>query len=269
MRTLLIDNDIERGGSLRRVLSGQGFSVDWVRDAEAGQLAFAGAYYALVLIAVGLPGIGGIAVLKSIRARGATVPVMTLAARDTDACIRSLDSGADDCLHSALETVEVLARIRAVLRRRAGHATSRIGSKTLSLDLETRTLCFMGTASSLSVREFALMHTLLERPGSLLSRAQLEDRIYGWGKEVESNALDVLIHQIRKRFGRSVIVNVRGGGWMAGGENADAVARAASGGRHRSSSSKRPDRDALPTAAALHAARGRAAAERARKWTTA
>ncbi|HEF5875086.1 TPA: response regulator transcription factor [Burkholderia cenocepacia] len=269
MRTLLIDNDIERGDGLRRALTGQGFSVDWVRDAEAGQLAFAGTYYALVLIAVGLPGIGGIAVLKSIRARGATVPVMTLAARDTDACIRSLDNGADDCLHSALETGEVLARVRAVLRRRAGHATSRIGSKTLSLDLETRTLCFMGAVSSLSVREFALMHALLERPGSLRSRAQLEDRIYGWGKEVESNALDVLIHQIRKRFGRSLIVNVRGGGWMAGGENADADARAESDGRRRASASKRPDRDAPPTAAIIHAARGRAAAERARNWTTA
>ncbi|WP_341772541.1 response regulator transcription factor [Burkholderia latens] len=265
----MIDDDIERGQSLRRALTGHGFSVDWVRDPQAGQLAFAGTYYALVLIAVGLPGIGGIAVLKWIRARGATVPVMTLAACDTDACIRSLDNGADDCLHSALETAEVLARVRAVLRRRAGHATSRIGSKTLSLDLETRTLCFMGTSSSLSVREFALMHTLLERPESLLSRAQLEDRIYGWGKEVESNALDVLIHSIRKRFGRSVIVNVRGGGWMAGGENADADARAGSDGRRRASASKRLDRDALPPAAVLHAARGRAAAERARKWPAA
>ncbi|MEX3959426.1 response regulator transcription factor [Trinickia sp. EG282A] len=247
----MIDNDIERGESLRRALTGHGFSVDWVRDAEAGKLAFTGAYYALVLIAVGLPGIGGMAVLKTIRGRGNTVPVMTLAGREDDACVRSLDNGADDCLHSTLEMAEVLARIRAVLRRRAGHATSRIGSKTLGLDLDTRTLCFMGTASPLSVREFALMHALLERPGLLLSRAQLEDRIYGWGKEVESNALDVLIHQIRKRFGRSVIVNVRGGGWMSGGENAGLTG--ASGGRNRASAGKRSERDARPTAAFLHA----------------
>ncbi|AJY10911.1 response regulator transcription factor [Burkholderia dolosa] len=266
MRTLLIDNDIDRGESLRRALTGDGFSVDWVRDAQAGQLAFNGAYYALVLIAVGLPGVGGIEVLKTIRSRGETVPVMTLAEPTDDACVRSLDNGADDCLHSALEMVEVLARIRAVLRRRAGHATSRIGSDALSLDLDTRTLCFMGTAAPLSVREFALMHALLERPGLLLSRAQLEDRLYGWGKEVESNALDVLIHQIRKRFGRSAIVNVRGGGWMSGGASPDSSG--VSDRRTRAPASKRADREARPTAAMLHAKTGSLAIERAAKWVT-
>jgi two-component system OmpR family response regulator len=144
---------------------------------------------------------------------------MVIASRDAgDACIRSLDAGADDCVSSPIRVQEVLARIRAVFRRKAGHATSAIGCQALSLDLETRTLRFMGTITALSVREFALMHALLERPGALLSRSQLEDRIYGWGKEVESNALDVLIHKVRKTFGRSVIRNVRGCGWTAGGD---------------------------------------------------
>jgi DNA-binding winged helix-turn-helix (wHTH) protein len=118
----------------------------------------------------------------------------------------------------------------------------------------------------LSVREFALMHALLERPGLLLSRAQLEDRLYGWGKEVESNALDVLIHQIRKRFGRSVIVNVRGGGWMSGGASTDSSG--VSDRRTRAPASKRADREARPTAAMLHAKTGSRAIERAAKWVT-
>jgi two-component system OmpR family response regulator len=108
---------------------------------------------------------------------------------------------------------ELLARLRAVLRRRAGYATSRIGDESLSLDLEMRTLHRNGIATALSAREFALMHSFLERPGTILSRSQLEDRIYGWGREVGSNAVDVLIHSMRKRFGQSLIRNVRGLGW--------------------------------------------------------
>jgi two-component system, OmpR family, response regulator len=108
---------------------------------------------------------------------------------------------------------ELCARLRAVLRRRAGYATSRIGDEPLGLDLEKRTLHCNGIAASLSAREFALMHSFLERPGAILSRSQLEDRIYGWGREVASNAVDVLIHSMRKRFGQTLIRNVHGNGW--------------------------------------------------------
>lgn len=127
--------------------------------------------------------------------------------------MHSLDIGADDCVLKRIEVRELLARIRAVLRRKAGYATSRIGCESLSLDLNKRLLSCNGVASSLSAREFALMHAFLERPGMILSRGQLEDRLYGWGKEVESNAVDVLIHTMRKKFGQSMIRNVRGIGW--------------------------------------------------------
>jgi two-component system, OmpR family, response regulator len=115
--------------------------------------------------------------------------------------------------YASFEVRELLARIRAVLRRKAVYAISRIGGESLNLDLNKRMLCCNGVASSLSAREFALMHALLERPGMALSRDQLEDRLYGWGKEVGSNAVDVLIHSMRKKFGPSLIRNVRGVGW--------------------------------------------------------
>jgi two-component system OmpR family response regulator len=124
-----------------------------------------------------------------------------------------LDAGADDCVVKPFDAHEILARVRAVLRRRAGYATSRIGAESLQLDLERRTLCVKGVASALSAREFALMHAFMERQGTIFSRSQLEERIYGWGREVESNAIDVLIHSMRKKFGQSLIRTIRGLGW--------------------------------------------------------
>ncbi len=214
MRVLLIEDDLHTGQSLLRALKDAGYSVDWVRDGEAGRRAISTAYCALVMLGIDLPGVGGIDVLRMIRATGDDVPVLILAAReDLDTRVCSLDVGADDCLLKPLESREVLARIRAILRRRAGYATSRIGGDALGLDLETRQLYCNAVASTLSAREFALMHALLERPGAILSRDQLEDRLYGWGKEVESNAVDVLIHSMRKKFGQSLIRNIRGLGW--------------------------------------------------------
>jgi two-component system, OmpR family, response regulator len=214
MRVLLVEEDLQVGQYLLRALNNADCSVDWVRDANAASVAINTAYYAVVLLDLGLQGIGGINLLKSLRDDGNGVPVLILTAHDDlDARVRSLDVGADDCLLKPCEVRELLARIRAVLRRKAGYATSRIGDESLSLDLEKRMLWCNGVASSLSAREFALMHALLERPGTILSRGQLEDRLYGWGKEVESNAVDVLIHTMRKKFGQSLIRNVRGIGW--------------------------------------------------------
>jgi two-component system OmpR family response regulator len=161
-------------------------------------------------------------VLRALRAAGNNVPVLVLTKRDDpEARAHSLDVGADDCVRKPVEACELLARIRAVLRRVAGYATSHIGDASLSLDLDKRILRRNGVASELSAREFALMHAFLERPGKILSRSQLEDRLYGWGKEVESNAVDVLIHSVRKKFGQSLIRNVRGIGWtMMRGEGA-------------------------------------------------
>jgi two-component system, OmpR family, response regulator len=214
MRVLLVEEDIQIGESLLRALKDADCSVDWVRDGKAGSVAINTAYYAVVLLDLDLSGAGSLDLLRSLRAAGNDVPVVILTALDDlETRVRSLDVGADDCVLKLIEVRELLARIRAVLRRKAGYATSRIGGESLNLDLNKRLLCCNGVASSLSAREFALMHAFLERPGMVLSRGQLEDRLYGWGKEVESNAIDVLIHAMRKKFGQSLIRNVRGMGW--------------------------------------------------------
>jgi DNA-binding response OmpR family regulator len=156
----------------------------------------------------------GIELLRQARTRGNTVPVLILTARDDlDMRVQGLDVGADDYVVKPFDIPELMARIRAVLRRKAGYAVSRLGDETLCLNLDDRTLTCNGTAGALSAREFALMLALLERPGTIFSRDQLEDKLYGWGKEVESNAVDVIIHSVRKKFGTGVIRNVRGLGW--------------------------------------------------------
>ncbi|MGF6545866.1 response regulator transcription factor [Paraburkholderia youngii] len=214
MRVLIVEDDLQIGQSLLRALQDAEYSVDWVRDGNAGSAAIAAVEYTLVLLDLGLPGMGGIELLKAAREKGRKVPILILTARDDlDARVQGLDFGADDYVLKPFHLPELLARIRAVLRRRAGFASSRLGNDTLNLDLDKRTLCCNGVSSVLSAREFALMFAFLERPGTILSRDQLEGKLYGWGKEVESNAVDVLIHGVRKKFGQSVIRNVRGLGW--------------------------------------------------------
>lgn len=214
MRILIVEDDIDIGQSLMRALKDAGYSVDWIRDGASAKEAVLGNAYSIVLLDLGLPGSDGIEVLSAARGRGCTTPVLIVTARDDiDTRIRGLDIGADDYLLKPFNTSELLARIRAVLRRHAGAAVSVLGDETLSLNLDKRELCFRGQREVLSAREFALMAALLERPGMILSRSQLEDRLYGWGEEVESNAVAVLIHGVRKKFGHDVIRNIRGFGW--------------------------------------------------------
>ena len=214
MRALLVEDDLQIGQSLLRTLQDADYSVDWVRHGAAGRAAIEAADYTVVLLDLGLPDMNGMDLLRATRASGNTVPVLIMTARDDlTSRVEGLDVGADDYVLKPLQAPELLARIRAVLRRKAGYAVSRLGDEALNLDLDRRTLCCNGNASLLSAREFALMLAFLERPGTILSRDQLEDRIYGWGKEVESNAIDVLIHSVRKKFGPAVIRNVRGLGW--------------------------------------------------------
>jgi two-component system, OmpR family, response regulator len=214
MRILLVEDDLLIGQSLMHALKDADYAVDWVRDGPSGRDAMAAASYTAVLLDLGLPGMSGIELLKSARANGIAVPVLILTARDDlDTRVLGLDIGADDYLVKPFAVREVLARLRAVLRRKAGYAVSVLGDKTLHLNLDTRALTHGEIEAVLSAREFALMHALLERPGTIFSRVQLEDRLYGWGKEVESNAVDVLIHSVRKKFGLAVIHNVRGLGW--------------------------------------------------------
>jgi DNA-binding response OmpR family regulator len=199
---------------LKQALHGAGYSVDWVEDGVAGQAVLAQGGYTAALLDLGLPKRSGLELLQATRQRGDLTPILILTARDgVEDRVRGLDLGADDYVLKPFEFRELLARLRAVMRRRDGHAQSLIGSAGLQLDLASREARFRGERLTLSAREFALLHALLERPGAVLSREQLEQRIYGWGEEVSSNAVEVIIHGLRKRLGADAIRNVRGLGW--------------------------------------------------------
>ena len=214
MRILLIEDDRMVGSDLKQALCGAGCAVDWVEDGIAGQEALAQGGYAAALLDLGLPRRSGLELLSLVRDRGDTTPILILTARDgVDDRVTGLDRGADDYLLKPFEFSELMARLRAVIRRRDGHALSLIGEGVLQLDLASREAVYHGSRAALSGREFALLHALMERQGAVLSREQLERRIYGWGEEVSSNAVEVIIHGLRKRFGAEIIRNVRGLGW--------------------------------------------------------
>ncbi|WP_219211059.1 response regulator [Variovorax boronicumulans] len=214
MRTLLVEDDEMIGRSLRQALEGAGWSVDWVRDGSLAQSALDDGGYACVLLDLGLPERDGTDVLRRARARGDVTPIVVLTARGgLEDRIDALDLGADDYLLKPFAFRELMARMRAVVRRRDGAAQSLIGTPALQLDLGTREVLVAGVREALTAREFALLHALLERPGAILSREQLEHRIYGWGEEVSSNAVDVLIYGMRRKLGPDAIRNVRGLGW--------------------------------------------------------
>ena len=224
MRVLLVEDDEMIGHSLREALSSQGWSVDWVKDGLLAQSAWDDGDYACVLLDLGLPKRDGVEVLRHARSRGNVTPVLVLTARDgVDDRVTGLDIGADDYLIKPYELRELLARMRAIIRRRDGAAHSVIGNGAVQLDLTTREVLVEGERSQLSAREFALLHALLERPGAILSREQLENRIYGWGEEVSSNAVDVLIHGMRRKLGPDAIRNVRGLGWRVVGSTSPAA----------------------------------------------
>ncbi|KST61155.1 XRE family transcriptional regulator [Methylobacterium sp. GXS13] len=215
MRVLLIEDDRMIGEGLSHGLAAEGYSVDWVRDGKAAETALRNGGHALVLLDLGLPGGDGLRVLRSVRAAGIDTPVLIVTARDgLDSRIAGLDLGADDYLVKPFEMRELLARMRAILRRRAGRASARLVAADTELDTETHALSHAGTVAVLSAREYALMHALMERPGRILSRGQIEERIYGWGEEVESNAIDAIILTIRRKVGKGAVLNVRGAGWM-------------------------------------------------------
>ena len=217
MRILLAEDDPMIGESLRKGLRGEGFTVDWVQDGRSAEQALETTDYALVLLDLGLPRKEGLAVLNGWRQRGLTVPVLILTARDAVSDrVKGLDSGADDYLVKPFDLAELLARMRALLRRQAGRARDLIETGALRLDPAARTVEYQGQPVALSAREFALLRALMERPGAALSREQLEDRLYGWGEEVESNAVEVHVHNLRRKLNPSVIRTVRGVGYRLG-----------------------------------------------------
>jgi two-component system OmpR family response regulator len=216
MRVLLVEDDAMIGKGLVAALSAEGMSVDWIRDGAHAEIMLHDSSYSIALLDLGLPGRDGLDLLKAARRQGADTPVLIITARDgLDDRVAGLDLGADDYLVKPFEMRELQARMRALMRRRAGRATSLLIAGRTELNTETHELSRGGIVEVLPAREYALMYTLIERPGRILSRSQIEERIYGWGDEVESNAVDVLIHSIRRKFGKDVILNVRGAGWMA------------------------------------------------------
>jgi two-component system OmpR family response regulator/two-component system response regulator QseB len=224
MRLLLVEDDRMIGESLQRALRLEGYAVDWVRDAAAADSTLASERFDLVLLDLGLPpgagtGAGGpadgLSVLRGARARHDATPVIVLTARDARGDrVAGLDAGADDYLVKPFELDELYARIRAVLRRHAGRAEPLLAAGGVTLDPATRRVHKDGVPVPLSARELAVLEALLVKPGAVLSRAQLEDRLYGWGEEIESNAVSVYVHQLRKKLGADFIRNVRGVGYF-------------------------------------------------------
>lgn len=221
MRLLLVEDDRMIGESLRQALRDEGYAVDWVYDARAAHSTLASERFDLVLLDIGLPQPElhgtGLDVLRALRGRRDSTPVILLTARDAlSDRVAGLDAGADDYLVKPFELDELNARMRAVLRRHAGHGEPVLEHAGLKLDPATRQVSLHGVPVQLSAREFAVLEALLLRPGAILSRAQLEDRLYGWGEEIESNAVSVYIHQLRRKLGPELIQNVRGVGYYVG-----------------------------------------------------
>jgi len=220
MRLLLVEDDSMIGESIRRGLRDEGYTVDWVQDGRAAEVAIETEPYALVLLDLGLPRKDGLAVLASLRARHHPVPVLVITARDAvPDRIKGLDLGADDYLVKPFDLDELAARIRAVLRRHEGRAEPLLAFGALTLDPATHSLKQRGRDVPVSAREFALLAALLERPGATLSRAQLEERLYGWGEEVASNSIEVHVHNLRKKLGEGAIRTVRGVGYSIADED--------------------------------------------------
>lgn len=214
MRLLLVEDDTLLGDGIKAGLKQAGFAVDWATDGLMAKHALESEEYALVVLDIGLPKVSGLELLKWLRLRDSDLPVLMLTARDTVADrIGGLDSGADDYLVKPFDLDELVARLRALLRRSGGKASPALQHGNIALDLAAHAATLDGHSVELSAREFSLLHELLQNTGRVLSREQLEQRLYGWGEEVESNSVEVHIHHLRKKLGTELIRTVRGVGY--------------------------------------------------------
>ncbi len=216
MRVLLIEDDQMISEAVRTALEQDGYAVECIGDGASAAAALATSSFDIVLLDLGLPKRSGLEVLREARRRGTTTPVIIITARDdVQSRVAGLDSGADDYLVKPFDLDELAARMRSVLRRGAGRGgtSAAIEHAGIRLDPVTREVSQEGEPVSLSAREYAVLEALMLRPGAILSRAQLEDRLYGWGGEIESNAVEVYVHALRRKLGSDAIRTVRGVGY--------------------------------------------------------
>lgn len=214
MRILLIEDDPMIGKAMRQGLTLAGFVVDWVTDGRAAELSLNNDVYALAVLDLGLPKKDGMLVLSTLRRSGNATPILIASARDTlQDRIAGLEAGADDYILKPFDLAELVARIRAVVRRHAGSGSPVLSAGSLQLDPVRRHVTQDGRGVALSAKEFAVLEALMQRPGAVLSREKLEESVYGWGAEVGSNAIEVHLHHLRRKLGASIIKNVRGLGY--------------------------------------------------------
>lgn len=215
MRVLLVEDDEMLGGGLQSGLTQDGYAVDWVKDGDAAELFLRTEEYEIVILDLGLPKKSGLEVLKHLRSEGSVIPVLILTARDSvNDRVKGLDCGADDYMIKPFDLDELNARIRALMRRRSGRAETAITHGELVIDPASHTAELSGESVDLSPREFTLLEKLLESRGRVLSRSQLEQSLYSWKDEVDSNAVEVHIHHLRKKIGSETIRTVRGVGYI-------------------------------------------------------
>ena len=220
MRLLLVEDDPMIGAGVQRGLKQDGHTVDWVRDGAAAELAVADGVYEVILLDLGLPRKSGLELLAGLRRKGVATPVLVITARDSVADrVKGLDAGADDYLVKPFDLDELSARIRELTRRQGGRASPVIEVGSLALDPAKHVVALGGAPIALSKREFSLLHALMKQPGVPLSRAQIEESLYGWDEEIESNAVEVYIHSLRRKLGAERIRNVRGVGYMVPSES--------------------------------------------------
>ena len=215
MRALIVEDDALLGDGLRAGLRQAGFEVDWVRDGADAAHAAETESFAAIVLDLGLPNMDGLAVLRRLRARGSKTPILILTARDAvQDRVTGLDAGADDYVVKPVDLSELAARLRALVRRAGGEATPALRRGDLELDPAAHRVVFRGRPVELSVREFALLHELMLNAGRVLSREQLEERLYSWGREVESNAVEVHVHHLRRKLSPRLIRTIRGVGYL-------------------------------------------------------
>lgn len=214
MRLLIVEDDAMIAESVIEALRGLGHAVDWADDGRAGELALGNDVYDLVLLDLGLPKLDGLTVLKGYRASGGSAAVIIMTAQDAvNDRISGLDAGADDYLIKPFDLNELAARVRALIRRRAGNSRPVYVHGALTLDEVAHAVTLRGISIPLVSREFSLLRALIEEPGKIYSKAELEEKLYGWNEEVESNTIEVHVHNLRKKLGAEQIVTIRGIGY--------------------------------------------------------